>query len=63
MNNGNTAKVVHAKELIGEAINNYKQALDKLSKNESDEIKQIRRKIEDEIDRLKKIKIKLDNIN
>ena len=61
--NNNIEKINNAKELIDKAILKYKKALDKLSKSETDEVKKIRRQIEDQIDKLKKAKIKLDNVN
>ncbi len=60
--NNNIEKINKAKELIDKAILKYKKALDKLSKNETDEVKKIRRQIEEQIDKLKKTKIKLDNV-
>ncbi len=61
--NSNIEKINNAKELIDKAILKYKKALDKLSKNETDEVKKIKRQIEEQIDKLKKTRIKLDNVN
>lgn len=51
-----------AKELIDKAIVEYKKALEKLEKKDNDEIKKIRRKIEENIDNMLKAKIKIDNL-
>ena len=61
--NNNIEKINNAKELIDKAIIDYKKALDKLSKNETDEVKKIKREIEEQIDKLKKTRIKLENVN
>ena len=61
--NSNIEKINNAKELIDKAILKYKKALDKLSKNETDEVKKIKREIEEQIDKLKKTRIKLENVN
>ncbi len=61
--NNNIEKINKAKELIDKAIIDYKKALDKLNQNETDEVKKIKRQIEEQINKLKKTRIKLENVN
>jgi len=52
-----------AKYLIKKAIDNYKDAYKKLDSNETEDIKKMKRKIEQEIDTLEKMIRKIERIN
>ena len=62
--NSNIEKINNAKELIDKAILKYKKAIDEIeSGNQNEEVKKIISSIENEVNKLKKMRMSLENIN